>query len=664
MLYLKKLSKNSLFYLLIGVCISSYSFGQDWKHKDYDWGEIYTEESLNEDLKEEGAVFLKYHNYFELDDDYNNPNNLYFVKHTIIYINSDKAIERNNKIYINQQSESNGQEIKTRTINKNGDITLLDESNIKRGVDEESGQEYSYYAVEGLEVGSILESIAKIETSPSYYGTMVNLQQSYPIQDFKFEYAYPEFLGFKFKVYNSNLEGKSTEEEEQTVYTLEAEYIEKILSEPMSHRNANKGYLLYKLDKNYSKNMNDINGFGYFNEIIGNRIFYKELSKSSEKKLKKLLAEIDLSDANTDLEKITKIESYLKNNFAYVENNSTSVLETMDQILVNKAYNFFGVAQIYNYMFREIGLDCGIVATCDKSEVQFDKTFENYLFLGNQFITTLDEKVIIDPADKFSRINYIDPMYLGHEGLFVKKKTIGGVETAIGKVKTIPSNDAMDNLIRAEININIAPNFDDLTIDINKEYHGQVAKNTQPIFPLLEQDELDEFYKYAVYAYTDHVKSATLEFTNTEQDAFPLKPLIADFEIESNNFFEKGGNSYFLKLGELIGPQSQLYYDEEKERVNDVFSQYPRKYEYKLSFNIPEGFEAQNLDDINIEIKSEYEDHDFFFHSEYEQVGDKVTVTINELYDSSTYPASTFESYRKVINAAADFNKVKILFKG
>jgi hypothetical protein len=49
------------------------------------------------------------------------------------------------------------------------------------------------------------------------------------------------------------------------------------------------------------------------------------------------------------------------------------------------------------------------------------------------------------------------------------------------------------------------------------------------------------------------------------------------------------------------------------------------------------------------------------FKSDYTLEDNLVTVIIDEYYKKNTFPPSEYENYRKVINAAADFNKL-ILF--
>jgi hypothetical protein len=49
------------------------------------------------------------------------------------------------------------------------------------------------------------------------------------------------------------------------------------------------------------------------------------------------------------------------------------------------------------------------------------------------------------------------------------------------------------------------------------------------------------------------------------------------------------------------------------------------------------------------------------FTSWVELQGDKLVIYSKEYYSENGYPASRFEEFRKVINAAADFNKKTII---
>lgn len=51
------------------------------------------------------------------------------------------------------------------------------------------------------------------------------------------------------------------------------------------------------------------------------------------------------------------------------------------------------------------------------------------------------------------------------------------------------------------------------------------------------------------------------------------------------------------------------------------------------------------------------------FTSKYEINGNNLMVTCNEYYDEISVPIERYEEFRTVINAAADFNKITLVFE-
>jgi hypothetical protein len=63
-------------------------------------------------------------------------------------------------------------------------------------------------------------------------------------------------------------------------------------------------------------------------------------------------------------------------------------------------------------------------------------------------------------------------------------------------------------------------------------------------------------------------------------------------------------------------------------------------------------------------MRVEYKDGDkvpFSFVSDYTENGNEVKVKIDEYYKELYAPLHRYEDFRKVINAAADFNKVTLV---
>jgi hypothetical protein len=131
--------------------------------------------------------------------------------------------------------------------------------------------------------------------------------------------------------------------------------------------------------------------------------------------------------------------------------------------------------------------------------------------------------------------------------------------------------------------------------------------------------------------------------------------------FNTNSYIESAGDVILFKAGELIGPQSELYQDHE--RKLEVVNSFNRGYERKIVVHIPEGYTVQNPGDLM--IKEQVFDEDkkliYNFESKYELNGQKLEVEIDEFYDQLTYPVEKFEAFRRVINSAADFNKIVLV---
>ena len=153
------------------------------------------------------------------------------------------------------------------------------------------------------------------------------------------------------------------------------------------------------------------------------------------------------------------------------------------------------------------------------------------------------------------------------------------------------------------------------------------------------------------------------ELINSSLDSFYLKPLILKgLASTKSSFYDKAGNRYLLKIGEVIGIQVEMY--QEEERKLPVENEFNRIYTRNIQFEIPEGFTVRNLDDLKAEIfHEENGEKSMGFSSNYERDGNQVNVFVKEFYKQLDYPLEYFDDFRKIINAAADFNKKVLIFE-
>ena len=502
------LLKNKSFILagLAQLVLVGSITAQDYVYEDYSWDKNPTPYVLPDTLSEEEALYTKYHYYLEFNSEVKSDNQQLNVEHYKLYLNSDKAVEANNKIYIPQEDKNDKHnKIMIRVIQPDGSVTELDKKDIKTGVHEESGTEYLYYAIEDLKIGSEIEALIKTQVYPTFFGRLFYIQKNQPVYDYTFEYIAPEHLEMEFKVYNSEKEFVVEENEERVSHTLSAAYVPKYESETLSNSDSHKEYLLFKLNRNIAQGSNDVNSFGYYSQVVGNRGLNAPLSKSAFKSIAKSYKDIGIEDADSDTLKALKIENYIKQNFTYIDNNREATLEDVDGIFKQKAVNIFGATRLYIEYLYNVGMTCQMIVTCDKTRVEFDKKFENYLFLNKTLLYIPEIKMALDPSDPFSRLQYFDTEYQNHPGLFIRSREVGSTTTATGKVKMIPTTKGSDNLTKAIINVDIIDDFDDIKIKVETEKTGHVARNFQPYFQTVEDDLREEFYGYVLHTYTDQL---------------------------------------------------------------------------------------------------------------------------------------------------------------
>jgi hypothetical protein len=140
------------------------------------------------------------------------------------------------------------------------------------------------------------------------------------------------------------------------------------------------------------------------------------------------------------------------------------------------------------------------------------------------------------------------------------------------------------------------------------------------------------------------------------------KPLKISATIYATNQIEKAGNKYLFKIGELIGRQAEMY--QENERQFDIEIPNPHQYTRNIEIDIPAGYKVNNLDKLNMNVVANYQGKETCkFVSKYTLKDSKLAVNVFETYNDSYVSKIVYEDYKKVINAAADFNKIIIILE-
>ncbi len=587
----------------------------------------------------------------------------YTFIHTATWVNSDDAIQGNNKIYLAAKESSEYFFQKARVIKPSGDIVVLKDSDIKEGVYGEGDEQrkYFYYALEGLEKGSIIESASYQKSRPNYYGNLVYLQEDISRYNQTFELICPGHLIFAFKSLNNAPEVVyDTSSTEANRWTIEIDSVERILDQPNIFEDVVKQSLVYKLDRNTGQNRGDITSYSTAakNIYVG---LHPELGKKTQKNIAKIFKELGIKDLSSEKEKIFAIENYTKSSLQIIESNYEQ-LEDIDFILENKAANEQGISRLQIALLKLAGIKYEVVVTSDRTELRFDPEFEAYFFLDRYLLYFPKSKLYIAPSEKYMRGRFI-PDYLTHNyGLFIKGITIGELETAIGKIKFIDALPYTDSKDIMNIDVDFSENTSQPKVQIKKESTGYSALFLQPYMHLLDEEERENAEKSLGEMISDQMEVENLRVENTEENDFGSKPFIFELSSEEHAFVEKAGNDLLFKIGELIGPQVEMY--QENDRQFDAESWHKGYYERTITFNIPAGYAVKNLDDLNFGHKfGEEGKENLVFESKIVEEGEKIKVHCVEYYADIICPKADFEKYKKVINAAADFNKIVLVLE-
>jgi hypothetical protein len=103
---------------------------------------------------------------------------------------------------------------------------------------------------------------------------------------------------------------------------------------------------------------------------------------------------------------------------------------------------------------------------------------------------------------------------------------------------------------------------------------------------------------------------------------------------------------------------------QEKPRQLPISMEYPHTLDRLIEFEIPAGYDIKNPEDLNINIvESPTATSTMGFVSSYMLKGNSLLVRIHEYYKQPDYALEKFGVFQKVINAAADFNKVVLVLE-
>lgn len=649
------LLKNVFFLLFLSFGIDA--IGQNYTFKNYDWETTTPTITIPEKYKNEAEVILDRSIKVEIaaeDDSVVQ----YFLFHEKIYINSDEAIERNNRIYIPFNSNESVIATKARVILSNGKIITLDKNDIKEEVDEEKGIKLNYFAVNGVEKGAIIEQLYVLQEFPELDGKTIKMQDEYPILQCQFELIYPNMAKFKTKSYNGLSEAvidSKRFENKEVLRITEKEIPALHDDEKYANWNANLKMFRYKLHENLNTGAKNIYNYKKFGTTIYER-FNQELDKKSQKAIEEFCSTIPKSKDTQ--EQIWNIENKIKKTIPY--NRYFDTKESLADVIKSKQANQSDILRLYLAVFKQFQIETHTVFTSNRYKSVFDSEFESYENLSEILFYFPSIGKFMSPTEIEYRIPLIPDNLANQDGLFVKPKNVGGVIMGTGETNFInmPGSEITHDVM--EITVDFTKDLQHPIIKSKMAFGGYSAINLQPVKDFADPKMYNDILKEIAENYTSQKEYRAISAENDGLDYVGKKPFVLNIEYDGADLVQKAGDNYLFSVGKIIGPQLEFY--QENKRTLPVEIDYPHSYLRKIKILLPEGTTVKNLEKFTMNFKTIIDGKEqAVFVSSYNATKNEINIENTEFYKILNYPIEKFEEYKAVINAAADFNKIVII---
>ncbi|HET6226151.1 MAG TPA: DUF3857 domain-containing protein [Bacteroidia bacterium] len=649
------MKKIKLLTILSVIAVTRLS-AQDYAYKKYSWEANPKIHQLTAEEKEGNYITLKEKRIYEYAYEASGDLVLYETIHKIVHLNNEKGIEEMNKIYIPYAKILEEMDLKARTITPGGKIIQLAKNSIKKVDNLENLGAFIIFAMEGVEKDAEIEYIYTNKKSPNLFFT--SKMQGEKIQEnVSIDIFCPDNLTFEARGYNGFPEFTSdtTVKEKNHIFASIAK-IDALNDEKYSFYESNKMRFDVQLTYNTAKGKSRLYSWESAGVQFHSTLF--SFTKQELKAIDKLISKLGLEKQKTDEAKIQMFEQWVKSN---IGNKETGEDHTLDKVLEVKYSDDFNLQRLYIGAAQQLNVPFEVVITSDRENRKFDSKFPSYNSLQEYLIYFPTVDKYLSSTNYSSRLGYPPPTLAGGKGLFVKETTIGDLKTGLAKVKNIDTKDHTGSYNNIDAVVDFNESFTP-KVNYKQNFMGYSAYYIQPAIQYMDDNARTQFLdQLAKFTGKETVVKSTKMSGDKNTDVL-INPLVIESVIETPQFIENAGNKYLFKVGELIGPQEELYQD--KKRQTDGEISYNHSYTRNIQVKIPAGYKIKNPEAVKIEKKYMLDGKAVSsFISNYTMDGDKMNITIYEDYQVLFYPKEKYEEWKAVVNASADFNKVILIFE-
>jgi hypothetical protein len=638
--------KNIVFIIILFTyTINSYS----QYYKDYKWEKKPNIVDIAIDNINDSSVGIFEKTIVEfISGKFSNTIIKYETHHYQIKVLNDKDISRHSNIIIPMNEVINLVDIKVRIVNENGELSEFDSKTISKLDDFESSANFKTFHLAGVKNNSTIEVLYTLEKQYNIHGNKI-LQKSYSIKKSEFLLIPGPTEGI-IKTYGVDSKVKDTLIRTYPIKTIEIDNIPSIIDEEYATVIANRQRLSFQCPLP-DDNMNQED---YWENIVSN-ISPVMFPKNIHPKIFKTSSELIQKNEKNVYNIANKIDDYIKNHFTISENNNAS-LNNIDYILTNKTSNDFSIIQVYTQLLTAAGVNYEIVITANRYYNRFDSEFFDPNMLREFLIYFPEEKKYIAPNRLEYRIGEAPFDLSGNYGIYIDRLLNFYFSEII-------QSDKSYSRIKRNITLDFERKFKKVIIDEYQEYSGHWATNNRSMLNFSDEKGLAAFEDYLTATGIANKKVLNYDIINGElfQKNYNT-PFIVNSKISTESLTTKIENEYVVKIGNVIGMQSQLY--EEIDRFHPIEITYSNQYDYRIVVKIPKGYIIEGLEGLifNKNYISLMGNKICKFESNYEINDNELVISIQEFYKNLRYQKNRYNEFRDVINSASDFHNTSIKF--
>lgn len=626
------------------------------------WADKPTLHPIDSRYNKESALILLDRRRIEFIDEGKDNIGEYRTIHRIIHVNDDKGIESFNKVYLGYSDNNDIVDMHARAILPNGSVREVKKEDIKDD-QEEKGAKYKIFAMEGLEKGAEVEFFYTVKRNLNFFGKET-LQGAFPCLDAGVEVICPSRLVFQLKGYNCNAEViTDSSHTPKTSFSIRLKDIPGSEKEKYAASEANLRRVEYRLSYNMANGNGQVRLYTW--NSLAQRI-HTNLEAMTPKELNNigsLIGANSWQNLPDNPRKIIAVENYLKSQFTTREDIDMENAGNIEWILKNKIATHHALIRLYAGIFQKLSIPYQIVLTCNRDETIIDKSFENWNNTAEYLFYFPGTGKFLAPTLPAFRYPWINPYWGAEDAFFCQTTTIGNFTTAIAAIKNVPLEDMSKSYERTEVALRLDPASDTVIADLKESLGGYNAVGFRAAWILSKPDDHREMLKEISKSITnsERIISSNVENADFESCA-DNKPFVLTATIHSESLLENAGKNLLLKIGETIGKQTEMY--QEKPRQFPVQVAFPHTLERFINLAIPAGYTIKNADDLVIHTEfAAGGTTTMGFRSDYKIEGETLKVHVVETYSRTDYPLADYVDFQKVINAAADFNKVALVLE-